>query len=133
MPWFLNWFVQPPLIEKNENKQKKTYISTQKLHLHAPARTTNLDPDRIMNSWLMLKKKTLEHIKKMPQSDGGYVSLTGGGPHSVYNSTTEPQSASKSVMETVKRVIGTAIGAQDKHSLLERDSTGMQPYIISSR
>ncbi|XP_065077356.1 protein NDRG3 isoform X2 [Ochlerotatus camptorhynchus] len=69
----------------------------------------------------------------MPQSDGGYVSLMGGGPQSVYNSTTEPQSASKSVMETVKRVIGTAIGAQDKHSLLERDSTGMQPYIISSR
>ncbi|XP_021702638.1 protein NDRG3 isoform X2 [Aedes aegypti] len=66
----------------------------------------------------------------MPQSDGGYVSLT-GGPQSVYNSTTEPQSASKSVMETVKRVIGTAIGAQDKHALIERD--GAQPYIISSR
>lgn len=67
---------------------------------------------------------------KMPQSDGGYVSLT-GGPQSVYNSTTEPQSASKSVMETVKRVIGTAIGAQDKHALIERD--GAQPYIISTR
>ncbi|XP_019558672.1 protein NDRG3 isoform X2 [Aedes albopictus] len=66
----------------------------------------------------------------MPQSDGGYVSLT-GGPQSVYNSTTEPQSASKSVMETVKRVIGSAIGAQDKHALIERD--GAQPYIISSR
>lgn len=66
----------------------------------------------------------------MPQSDGGYVSLT-GGPQSVYNSTTEPQSASKSVMETVKRIIGSAIGAQDKHALIERD--GAQPYIISSR
>ncbi|XP_038112038.1 protein NDRG3 isoform X5 [Culex quinquefasciatus] len=66
----------------------------------------------------------------MPQSD--YVSLTtgGGNPQSVYQSTTEPHGASKSVMETVKRVIGTAIGAQDKHALIERDA---QPYIISSR
>ncbi|XP_061517523.1 protein NDRG3 isoform X13 [Anopheles gambiae] len=69
----------------------------------------------------------------MPQSDGGYVSLGGGGPNSIYNSTTEPQSGSKSVMETVKRVIGTAIGAQDKHALLERDGTGAQPYIVSAR
>uniref|UniRef100_A0A182LU35 Uncharacterized protein n=1 Tax=Anopheles culicifacies TaxID=139723 RepID=A0A182LU35_9DIPT len=38
----------------------------------------------------------------MPQSDGGYVSL-GGGPNSIYNSTTEPQSGSKSVMETRSR------------------------------
>ncbi|XP_049533369.1 protein NDRG3 isoform X4 [Anopheles darlingi] len=69
----------------------------------------------------------------MPQSDGGYVSL-GGGPNSIYNSTTEPHSGSKSVMETVKRVIGTAIGAQDKHGLLERDSAGgPQPYIVSAR
>ncbi|XP_049288731.1 protein NDRG3 isoform X8 [Anopheles funestus] len=67
----------------------------------------------------------------MPQSDGGYVSL-GGGPNSIYNSTTEPQSGSKSVMETVKRVIGTAIGAQDKHALLERNGTGAQPYIVSA-
>ncbi|XP_052564865.1 protein NDRG3 isoform X7 [Culex pipiens pallens] len=65
----------------------------------------------------------------MPQSD--YVSLTtgGGNPQSVYQSTTEPHGASKSVMETVKRVIGTAIGAQDKHALIERDA---QPYIISN-
>ncbi|XP_058451770.1 protein NDRG3 isoform X4 [Malaya genurostris] len=71
----------------------------------------------------------------MPQSDGGYVSLgNAGGPPSVYNSTTEPHAGSKSVMEAVKRVIGSAIGAQDKHSLLERDSEGgPQPYIISSR
>ncbi|XP_058060928.1 protein NDRG3 isoform X6 [Anopheles bellator] len=73
----------------------------------------------------------------MPQSDGGYVSLGGGGaggPNSIYNSTTEPQSGSKSVMETVKRVIGTAIGAQDRHVLLERGSTadGPQPYIVSA-
>ncbi|XP_058451769.1 protein NDRG3 isoform X3 [Malaya genurostris] len=70
----------------------------------------------------------------MPQSDGGYVSLgNAGGPPSVYNSTTEPHAGSKSVMEAVKRVIGSAIGAQDKHSLLERDSEGgPQPYIISS-
>ncbi|XP_050100193.1 protein NDRG3 isoform X2 [Anopheles aquasalis] len=69
----------------------------------------------------------------MPQSDGGYVSL-GGGPNSIYNSTTEPHSGSKSVMETVKRVIGTAIGAQDKHGLLERESAGgPQPYIVSAR
>uniref|UniRef100_A0A182PD27 Uncharacterized protein n=1 Tax=Anopheles epiroticus TaxID=199890 RepID=A0A182PD27_9DIPT len=71
----------------------------------------------------------------MPQSDGGYVSLGGGGPNTaIYNSTTEPQSGSKSVMETVKRVIGTAIGAQDKHALLERNGTGAhQPYIVSAR
>ncbi|XP_055544458.1 protein NDRG3 isoform X2 [Wyeomyia smithii] len=71
----------------------------------------------------------------MPQSDGGYVSLGNGGaglPVSVYNSTTEPHSGSHSVMEAVKRVLGSAIGAQDKHSLLEVDS-GPQPYIISSR
>ncbi|XP_053692948.1 protein NDRG3 isoform X1 [Sabethes cyaneus] len=71
----------------------------------------------------------------MPQSDGGYVSLGNGGaglPASVYNSTTEPHGGSHSVMEAVKRVIGSAIGAQDKHSLLEGDS-GPQPYIISSR
>uniref|UniRef100_A0A182ITH9 Uncharacterized protein n=1 Tax=Anopheles atroparvus TaxID=41427 RepID=A0A182ITH9_ANOAO len=70
----------------------------------------------------------------MPQSDGGYVSLGGGGPNTaIYNSTTEPQSGPKSVMETVKRVIGTAIGAQDKHALLERTGGGgAQPYIVSA-
>ncbi|XP_055598563.1 protein NDRG3 isoform X3 [Uranotaenia lowii] len=68
----------------------------------------------------------------MPQADGGYVSL-GGGPQAVYQQTTEPQGATKSVMETVKRVIGTAIGAQDKLSLLEGANGNGQPYIISSR
>lgn len=52
----------------------------------------------------------------MPQSEsGGYVSLIEGS--NVYNSTTEPKRAN-SVLETVKKAIGHAIGAQDTNSLL---------------
>ena len=68
----------------------------------------------------------------MPQSDGGYISL-GGGPNNntVYNSTTEPQKGPKSIYETVKRVIGQTIGAQDTHKLIHSD--GNQPFIITTR
>lgn len=44
----------------------------------------------------------------MPQFEGGYVSLK-NGPSSVYNSTTEPTGPA-TMLETVKRVIGNAIG-----------------------
>lgn len=53
--------------------------------------------------------------KQMPQSEG-YVSLNEGS-NSVYNSTTEP-TRTNSVIETVKKAIGHAIGAQDTKSLL---------------
>lgn len=50
----------------------------------------------------------------MPTTESGYVSLdtsNGGGFRSVYNTTTEPASSDgNSVMESVKRVIGQAIG-----------------------
>ncbi|XP_055700768.1 protein NDRG3 isoform X8 [Phlebotomus papatasi] len=46
----------------------------------------------------------------MPQSEGGYVSLE-NGPRSVYNATTEPTSGAQSVLESVKRAIGQAIGS----------------------
>jgi len=52
----------------------------------------------------------------MPQSDGVYVSLNENS-HAVYNSTTEP-TRTKSVLETVKKAIGQAIGTQDTKSLL---------------
>lgn len=52
----------------------------------------------------------------MPQPDsGGYVSLN--EESNVYKSTTEPKRAN-SVLETVKKVIEHAIGAQDTNSLL---------------
>lgn len=44
----------------------------------------------------------------MPQFEGGYVSLN-NGQNSVYNSTTEPTGPG-TVLGTVKRVIGSAIG-----------------------
>lgn len=46
----------------------------------------------------------------MPQSEGGYVSLN--ETSNVYNSTTEP-AKTLSVLETVKKVIGHAIGTPD--------------------
>lgn len=52
----------------------------------------------------------------MPQPDGGYVSLN-EGTNAVYNSTTEP-TRTNSVLETVKKAIGHAIGAQDTKSLI---------------
>lgn len=51
----------------------------------------------------------------MPQSEG-YVFLNEG--NNVYNSTTEPTKA-YSVLETVKRVVGQAIGSND--TLLSAD------------
>lgn len=51
-----------------------------------------------------------------PHSDsGGYVSLNEDS--NVYKSTTEPKRAN-SVLETVKKAIGHAIGAPDTNSLL---------------
>lgn len=66
----------------------------------------------------------------MPQAEGGYVSLN-NGPNSVYNTTTEP-AGPKSVFESVKRVIGQAIGngLEDDALLI---SKGTQPFIISAR
>ena len=54
----------------------------------------------------------------MPQSEngGGYVSLNEGS--NVYKSTTEPKRAN-SVLESVKKAIGHALGAQDTNSLLD--------------
>lgn len=52
----------------------------------------------------------------MPQPDSGqYVSLNEGS--NVYKSTTEPKRAN-TVLETVKKAIGHAIGAQDTNSLI---------------
>lgn len=57
----------------------------------------------------------------MPQPDsGGYVSLNEGS--NVYNSTTEPKRAN-TVLETVKKAIEHAIGAQDTNSLLNDNET----------
>lgn len=68
---------------------------------------------------------------KMPQSEGGYFSLE-NGPESVYNSTTEPSNNSKTVLETVKRVIGQVMtGAQSDQNLLGTKIN--QPYIINAR
>lgn len=66
----------------------------------------------------------------MPQAEGGYVSLN-NGPNSVYNTTTEP-TGPKSVFESVKRVIGQAMGngLEDDGFLI---SKGSQPFIISAR
>lgn len=63
----------------------------------------------------------------MPQLEhnvGGYVSLNEGS--NVYNSTTEPKRAN-SVIETVKKAIGHALGAQDTNSLL--NSNEIKPRI----
>lgn len=67
----------------------------------------------------------------MPQAEGGYVSLN-NGPNSVYNTTTEPATGPKSVFESVKRVIGQAIGngLEDDGLLIAK---GTQPFIISAR
>lgn len=52
----------------------------------------------------------------MPQPDSGqYVSLNEGS--NVYKSTTEPKRAN-TVLESVKKAIGHAIGAQDTNSLI---------------
>lgn len=67
----------------------------------------------------------------MPQSEGGYVSLD-NGLNSVYNTTTEPSNGTKSVFESVKRVIGHAISnGSAKDDLLMPKSN--QPIIVSAR
>lgn len=62
----------------------------------------------------------------MPQPEsGGYVSLNEGS--NVYKTTTEPKRAN-TVLETVKKAIGHAIGAQDTNSLLnEQNATRTNP------
>lgn len=65
---------------------------------------------------------------QMPQFEGGYVSLK-TGPGSVYNSTTEPTGPA-TMLETMKRVIGNAIGNSD-NSLVP--SRGGQPIIVNAR
>lgn len=53
----------------------------------------------------------------MPQPDSGqYVSLNEGS--NVYKSTTEPKRAN-TVLETVKKAIGHAMGTQDTNSLID--------------
>lgn len=66
----------------------------------------------------------------MPQIECGYVSLS-NGQNSVYNSTTEPTGPA-TVLETVKRVIGSAIGNNtlQEASLPPR---GGGPIIVSAR
>lgn len=64
----------------------------------------------------------------MPQPDsGGYVSLN----ENVYNSTTEPKRAN-TVLETVKKAIGHAIGAQDTSSLLNENETNIKIQAIKT-
>lgn len=58
-----------------------------------------------------------------PQDSGGYVSLSEDS--NVYKSTTEPKRAN-SVLETVKKAIGHAIGAQDTNSLLNVNEKSIQ-------
>lgn len=55
----------------------------------------------------------------MPTTESGYVSLetTGSDFRSVYNSTTEPTTDGKdSVIKSVKRAIGQAIGGGSANS-----------------
>lgn len=68
----------------------------------------------------------------MPQSEsgGGYVSLNEGA--NVYNSTTEPKRAN-SVIESVKKAIGHALGAQDTNSLLNERQIGIQATKMGAR
>lgn len=67
----------------------------------------------------------------MPQIEGGYVSLS-NGPNSVYNSTTEP-TGPQSMLESVKRAIGSAIGnnATSDNALVTQ--SGKTPIIVSAR
>lgn len=69
----------------------------------------------------------------MPQFEGGYVSLS-NGQNSVYNSTTvtEPTGAT-TVLETVKRVIGSAIGNSNSQDALLVSPRGGRPIITSAR
>lgn len=67
----------------------------------------------------------------MPQLEGGYVSLS-TGQSSVYNSTTEP-TGPETVLETVKRVIGSAIGNSNTQDALLDPPRGGRPIIVNSR
>lgn len=67
---------------------------------------------------------------QMPQFEGGYVSLK-TGPGSVYNSTTEPTGPA-TMLETVKRVIGSAIG-NGSHENSMIPPRGGQPIIVNAR
>lgn len=67
----------------------------------------------------------------MPQFEGGYVSLN-NGQNSVYNSTTEP-TGPQTVLGTVKRVIGSAIGNSNSQDALLVPSRGERPVIMSIR
>lgn len=68
----------------------------------------------------------------MPQFEGGYMSLN-NGQNSVYNSTTEP-SGPETVLETVKRVIGSAMGnTNTQDALLIPPPRGGRPSITNSR
>lgn len=67
----------------------------------------------------------------MPTFEGGYVSLN-TGPASVYNSTTEPNGP-ETVLETVKRVIGGAIGNNNTHDASLIPPRGGRPIILNAR
>lgn len=67
----------------------------------------------------------------MPQPDsGGYVSLNEDS--NVYKSTTEPKRAN-SVLESVKKAIGQAIGAQDTNSLLNVNEKHIKVQAMNAR
>jgi hypothetical protein len=59
------------------------------------------------------------NTQKMPQSEGGYVSLNETA--NVYNSTTEP-TKTKTVLESVKKAIEHAVGKHEAHLLNSNDS-----------
>lgn len=67
----------------------------------------------------------------MPQFEGGYISLS-AGQNSVYNSTTEP-TGPETVLETVKRVIGSAIGNSNSQDALLVPPLGGRPIIVNPR
>lgn len=66
----------------------------------------------------------------MPQMEGGYVSLTNGP--GVYKSTTEP-TGPQTMLESVKRVIGNAIGANGSGDSSLLPPRGGQPIIVNAR
>lgn len=67
----------------------------------------------------------------MPTFEGGYVSLN-NGQTSVYNSTTEP-TGPETVLETVKRVIGGAIGNNNSNDTSLIPPRGGRPIIVNAR
>lgn len=69
----------------------------------------------------------------MPQAEGGYVSLPNGQNATVYKSTTEPASGSQSVLDTMKRAIGNAIGTNGGGDSSLVPPRGGQPIIVSAR